>query len=147
MHAPLVVALALAVGAPATKDKPPAAGSIEGSWAVESCLVGGQPDPGLAKAPIDRIEIGGGRWRVVRGVDRPAGTAITLDPRKEPAELTFLVPAEGEEKAGSVPGIYKVEGDRLTVCYDMTGPRPTTFESPAGSNVRLMVLTRVKKKD
>src|SRR3954470_19278527 len=111
MPAPLLLTMVFALGAPGLKDKSPG-NPIDGSWTVQSCLVGGQADAGLARAPIDRIEIGDGRWRVIRGSDRPAGSEIVLDPKKRPAEIDFV---------DSAPGIYKVDGETLTVCYDMAG--------------------------
>jgi len=40
-----------------------------------------------------------------------------------------------------VPGIYKLEGDTLTICTDEDG-RPTEFTANAGSGRQLMVLKR-----
>ena len=35
---------------------------------------------------------------------------------------------------GSVKGIYKISGDSLTVCYELTGQRyPKSFDAPRGS--------------
>jgi hypothetical protein len=48
-----------------------------------------------------------------------------------------------------VIGIYKVKDDEMQLCFRRGvggGERPKEFESPEGSDVALMVLTRVKHK-
>jgi len=42
-------------------------------------------------------------------------------------------------------GIYKLDGDNLTICYDKGGLRPTEFASNAGTKIMLIVLKREKK--
>ena len=49
---------------------------------------------------------------------------------------------DGESHAGETQlGIYKLEGDTLTVCVD-NRERPTQFEDGAGRNGLLLILKR-----
>src|SRR5262245_47264524 len=138
MSTTLLLGLALSVSAPALKDPPAKPATVEGEWTVESGLVGGKPDTGLFRNPIDKIVIANGKWSVHRGGQAPGAAKITFDSKKDPPEFTFT----GSNEQG---GIYKLEGDTLTICYELGGAkRPQSFDSPVGSNVRIMVLKRIK---
>jgi uncharacterized protein (TIGR03067 family) len=66
---------------------------------------------------------------------------LTFDPRASPAAFAM------RDHGASVlylHGIYKVEGDRLTICYRMAAQaRPTAFDGP-GQGRSTLVLTRVR---
>ena len=139
-------ALALALGPAVADDKKPAAPKLDGKWVYESQTIGGQE-----LSPARRGEI----WVEVKdGSFFRCGTGglrqelrLTLDPAREPAEFTlaFKHPATG--KVSESKGIYKLDGDRLTLCYDNSGrTRPAKFESPDGRDeIVLSVLKRAKE--
>src|SRR5262245_44251365 len=61
---------------------------------------------------------------VTEGTDK--GT-IKLDPKAKPAAID-VVGTEGVNKGKTFLGIYKLEGGKLTICYDLSGKgRPTKF--------------------
>src|SRR5215213_5591308 len=145
MSPSLLVALAVAVGAPGLKDDPKKAASLEGEWAAEKFVEGGRE----RDRPI-RFTFGpDGKFGVREGSREKAEEgSYQADPKKDPAEVDILPPAG--KTAPPILGIYKVEGDTLTLCVAKGGPdarRPAKFESPAGSRVSLFTLKRVKKKD
>jgi uncharacterized protein (TIGR03067 family) len=69
----------------------------------------------------------------------PAEWRYTTDPAKNPAHIDW---SDGED---TVPGIYKVEGDTLTICYshNPANDRPTRFESPKGTRLILLTFKRM----
>jgi uncharacterized protein (TIGR03067 family) len=88
--------------------------------------------------------IKGDKLTTVRPDGFTAESQITIDPTQRPKTID-LVPQDGPdtEKGKTFRGIYKLDGDTLTLC--MNGPdmeRPQEFKTEAGSQVMLMTLKR-----
>jgi uncharacterized protein (TIGR03067 family) len=72
----------------------------------------------------------------------------TLDPSKKPR--SFDLP-EGGADGDVAEGIYKIDGDELTICIiggirnDKAAPRPTEFKASKREKYTLFVMKKVKK--
>jgi uncharacterized protein (TIGR03067 family) len=141
----LMAGVALSLAAPALKDPPAKSSTIEGDWALMERIIGGTPDRTANQSPGTTFRIAGGRW-IIQGPGVPAdGWELQVDASKQPSEFTLLgQDGKGKQQSPHMAGIYKIEGDTLTLCYVFKGPRPTAFESPPRSDIRIMVLKRVK---
>ena len=137
------VGLALGFGAaaaPGLKGPPPAGADLAGEWVCEERLIGGRPDPNVAK-DRPRFAVSAGQWRVWGATDWGNSSPLELNPAADPPELTV------RGRGDPLTGIYRLDGDTLTVCYVLgSGARPTAFTSPPDTPIRLMVLRRVKDK-
>jgi uncharacterized protein (TIGR03067 family) len=70
---------------------------------------------------------------------------FTLDPKMEPKTIDHKVTA-GRYKGKTFLGIYKIDGDSLTICEgNPDGERPTEFKSDPKDSIRLLVFKRDKK--
>ncbi|HKB01559.1 MAG TPA: hypothetical protein VKD90_05030 [Gemmataceae bacterium] len=135
-----VLAVAVIVGAPALKEKPP--DPPAGEWDLELMVRGGPPV--MPKGRDDFLRL--------RFTPTSRAAVSSSFPRPSTARATFA-------QAGGVlhldiyqggpdtveRGIWKVEGHTLTICQGLPGePRPTDFTCPRGSKRVLMVLRRIK---
>jgi uncharacterized protein (TIGR03067 family) len=69
----------------------------------------------------------------------------TVDATKSPKQLD-IKGTDGPNKDKTLLCIYTLDGDTLTVCYDLSGKaRPTEFKSTTGTQLFLATYKRVKK--
>ena len=141
----LLFGLALAVGAPALKekDKPP---TIIGEWTIEESTVGGRPaQPAPPGISANRWVFRADGSRAIVGPDgqEVVGGQFVADPKTGNLDLDST--GQGN---GSYLCLYKLEGDTLTLNVGwQKAPRPTALESAVGSQCSLYVMKRVKSKD
>ena len=139
---PLLLGLALTVAAPGPKDPPPKGPpSLIGEWVVRKHVVGGKGVDGPVGSSVTFGEDG---TTTYLGLTRAPAT-FKVNTARTPAEVDFMPPLISS--ASGQFGILKVEGDTLTLCLVGAGDRPTQFESPTGSSVKLIVLRRAGKKE
>jgi uncharacterized protein (TIGR03067 family) len=113
----------------------PSSPLLFGNWVVLAVERDGQSLP--CDAPREGIDpvvwtFGPDELRIVQG-RREERTAYTLDGSTEPPSIT-MTPTDGPGAGLSVNGIYRREGDRLTICLAESGrARPQTFTAEPGS--------------
>src|SRR5262245_32784319 len=137
------IGLVAVLGAPGPKEDPKKdAPTLVGEWVPTTALRGGKPD--MPPAGTSITFTGDGKVLLKEGNQGKAeeGT-YTTDPKKDPPEIDITPPDKG--KGAPVIGIYKLEKDTLTLCLIMGTDRPKKFESPDGSEIMLITLSRVKK--
>jgi uncharacterized protein (TIGR03067 family) len=133
-----LLALSVAgVAADDKKDKPTDAKKILGTWTIESFMEGGQKAKKEAIEDI-KVTITAEKITVTQGAKEQEYT-YTLDSTQKPRAIDLK-----NAKGDTVAGIYKLEGDKLTVCFARRGDRPAQFESEKGTSVVLEVLKREK---
>jgi uncharacterized protein (TIGR03067 family) len=139
---PLLLGLAIGIGAPAVKDPPKKdPPSIVGEWVPQSAVIGGKNDPPPAGTTFEFTKDG-------KAIMKEPGSKgdemnYSVDLKKDPMEIDLKESAGMKEMV--MPGILKIDGDTLTICIAMVGERPKTFASPANSNNMLITMKRAKK--
>jgi uncharacterized protein (TIGR03067 family) len=145
MQATMLLFAALALGAPALKDPPKRPTSIIGEWVVESIVSAGtaEPQPGERLKYVFTVD---NKWIVYRG-ERKLGDdrlGFVTDIKKDPSTID-LINDISDQKSRKTLGIYKVEGDTLTLCIGrVNGDRPKNFEPTSDAPAALYVFKRAK---
>jgi uncharacterized protein (TIGR03067 family) len=139
--ASIILGLALVVGAPALKDKPPKGPPLVGRWAAADLVINGRADP-QARGLEYEFTAGGG-WVIYQdGRPLEGPRSYTADPTARPPAIDLA------ENADTYPGIFKVEADTLVVLFPMNAKagRPAGFDGPGAGQMKL-VMKRVKAGD
>jgi uncharacterized protein (TIGR03067 family) len=115
--------------------------ALEGDWRFASLEIDGNALPGGALAH-SRVLFDGDRFRS----ESPEATyegVFTLDAEAAPPRIDIDF-VEGPEAGNTAYGVYRLDGDSLTLCLGLVGsPRPSSFTTSAGSGHALERLRRV----
>ena len=126
---------------------------IQGTW--QGVEIGQSGTQAPAREARNNVLIFEGEELVMRSIDGPMdpmGRArFKLDTRETPAAID-ITPLDGPERGQTLPGIYKIEKNRLMiyVCPGEPGKiprqRPSGFSTKDGDGVHFLVLERVGPK-
>ena len=115
----------------------------QGVWRTSTSIYDGQEAPADLARSITRT-VSGDHVVWKRDGKSFAGTRIELDPSREPKAID-VIPDGGKNRGERVLGIYKLDGDRLTIGMAGPGkPRPSEFRSEKGSGWTLRTFVREK---
>lgn len=125
--------VAFAAGSVAA-DKTP----LEGKWTIESLTRDGKADESMKGATREHK---GDAYSIVPLKDgKPTEGTFTIDAEKKTIDMK---PSSGNFKGKTLLGVYKLDGDTLTVAFHES-ERPKGFESKEGSKVVLAVMKKAK---
>src|SRR5688572_12589298 len=118
----VMVFLASAALASETND---ALKAFAGKWVLSDAVLAGRDH----KDDFDgmKLTVTGKDYVIDFGPNSDKGT-ITLDAAKSPPWIDLTTRKDGSFKGRTLPGVYKLAGDTLTVCLDSEAKaRPTAF--------------------
>jgi uncharacterized protein (TIGR03067 family) len=120
----------------AADDKRP----LEGKWTIESVTKDGKADDGMRGATREHA---GDKYTITPAKESKAPAtegSFSVDTDKQTIDLK---PSSGNFKGKTLQGIYKLDGDTLTVAFSEK-ERPKDFESKEESGVVVAVMKKVK---
>ena len=139
------LSLALLAGAadPGGVDDKNDLNPLQGSYAMFLCFTSGERlSADLVKSGELVVEDNEYRPRLGASV---TATTITVDSTKTPHSIDFSYTA-GPQKGQTLKGIYKIDGNNLTICRGLIeqANRPTEFAAPVDTNLSLVIWKRAK---
>jgi uncharacterized protein (TIGR03067 family) len=117
--------------------------NLQGHWVMTSLEINGERIA-AERFQNSRLEIKGDHYTINTGKGTHEAI-ITIDPTKNPKTIDMKL-ADGDNKGETAEGIYKLEGDTLTICRPRLPPRPrpTEFSTKPGTDCFLVVWKREK---
>jgi uncharacterized protein (TIGR03067 family) len=120
---------------------------LQGKWKVTR-IVSNE----IGEAPAEALD--GMEWEFVGtkirgknpGQEVQEMGSFTLDSSKPLKHIDMTGFDAGKGKDRTMPGIYELKSDTLTVCVGDDGTRPTEFKAEKGGKTGLIVLQRVEPK-
>ena len=143
-----ILALSIALVADAPKPVAPdkaALAKLQGKWRLTAVAHGGKSVP--AKELVNQtVEIKDIRTTARDGDDVKDETKIVaLEAKGKPSAIDFEM-TSGDDKGKTLAGIWKLDGDKLTICVPEPGKtRPKAFEGKEGTGHTLLVFEKMKK--
>ena len=115
---------------------------LAGGW---TCVSATNDGKAVAEETVKKLHLTvtkEGRYKTELGNQVLFDSTCKVDPARNPRHID-LIGTECANKGKAAQGIYKLDGDTLTICYTMPGQeRPKAFESQAGSGATLVVWKR-----
>jgi uncharacterized protein (TIGR03067 family) len=139
----LVVVLSLAADAPKDDAVKKELKKVEGTWVLTS---GEEKEDKVSDDVLKNtsLTIEGNKHTFKIGDQTIAGTH-TVDPTTKPKSID-TAQTEGPFNGKTLLGIYKLEGDKLTLCLALPDKeRPTEFTTKSGTGTLLYTFKREKK--
>ena len=116
--------------------------AMVGKWDIVKAELGGKDVIENLKAMKFEITEGG-KYTAELGTEKDVG-GFTVDVAKTPNQVD-IKPTGGPDKDKLIKAIYMLDGDSMTVCYELGGDkRPEKFESTADTKVLLISYKRKK---
>ena len=82
--------------------------------------------------------------KMIGGVEESGKVELGEGDDDKPAAMDISI-EEGQNKGKTIKAIFKIEEEKLIVCYAMTGDRPTEFESTKDNGYLFLEYEKVKK--
>lgn len=119
--------------------------ALQGAWVIDKATLAGRDHTDDFAGM--KLVLEGDRYTIDFGKNTDKGT-FALDPAKAPKRIDIRS-ADGPFQGKTLPGIYDLKGDTLTLCLDGDGKadkRPATFDAPDTTRNMLLTYRRPKTK-
>lgn len=135
----LLLTIVLASPAPKT---PPAPEPIVGTWRLIDQVCGGRSVPLPAAGRVVEFTSNGRQTSRDGEVFDDVWTYRFVPGDRNAIDL--FPPRDHEALAAAHSAIYRIDGDRMTICVHVGGKRPTAFHTSDDSKLWLLTYTRQK---
>ena len=111
---------------------------LEGIWQPLYAEIGGEEAPKMMLEKME-VELAGGQYTVRFGGETYDHGTYSID---ADGHIT-LVGVTGPNAGRTIPGLFKIAGDTLSICYGLGGVRPANFTT--GKDLSLYLVNYQRK--